>query len=457
MTYELIINKKELLHIDTCIKSRRSILGALEVALSAADPRVSVKNNVRLKGKMLNIMKKKYSLDDFDSIHVIGAGKASGYMAEALFYILNDRITDGLVIIPRDLKARLRTGRIRLWKANHPIPDNMGVRGVQQMLLTLGKVTKRDLVICVISGGGSALMPLPFDGITIMDKQRVTEDLLRSGANITEINAVRKHLSAIKGGRLAEILQNARTVSLIISDVVSDRLDTIASGPTAPDSTTFRDAAHVLMKYGLWDSLNRNVKGIIQMGRSGKIPETPKPGSRVFRNVRNFVIANNETACKAALNHLRSRGIHSRLLTTSLQGEAREVGRSVASLAKKIKKRQHIEPRAVIMGGETTVTVTGDGKGGRNQELVLATSMGISKLRNVAVASIGTDGIDGNSNAAGAIADVFTMERARSLNLDPTKFLCDNDSHTFFKKLHDTIQTGSTGTNVNDILILLCT
>jgi len=452
----MIINKRKLLHTGTCVKARRLILGALEAALSAADPKVAVKSNVKLEGNMLQIMREKYTLNDFDSIYVIGAGKASGHMAEALFDILGDKITDGFVIIPENLKSKLRTGKIKLWKASHPVPKCKGVKGVKKMLGSVSNVTERDLVICLISGGGSSLMPLPYDELTIMDKQKVTSDLLRSGANIWEINVVRKHLSAIKGGRLAERLQEAHIVSLIISDVVNDRLDTIASGPTVPDSTTFSDAIHILKKYDLWNSLNVKAKLTIEKGLSGAIPETPKPKSKIFRNVRNFVIANNGQACKAALNYLKSRGIDAKIATTSLQGEAREVGRSVASLATEMKSKQG-KPAALIMGGETTVTVKGNGKGGRNQELVLAASRGISELDNTALASIGTDGIDGNSNAAGAIADTFTMKRAEKLNIDPEKFLRNNDSHSFFKRLCDTIQTGPTGTNVNDLLILLRT
>ena len=451
---KLIINKNELLHAGTCIRERRLILGALEASLSAADPKLSVKKNVKLKGRTLHIMGIKYCLNKFDSIHVIGGGKASGHMAEALFGILQDRITDGLVIIPENLRTRLRSGKIKLWKASHPVPNQMGVRGVKRMLECVSSLTERDLVICLISGGGSALMPLPYDDLTLRNKQQVTSDLLRSGAKIYEINAVRKHLSSVKGGRLAEKLQGAYTVSLIISDVIGNRLDTIASGPTVPDRTTFNDATHVLKKYGLWNSLSIKVKRVIEKGLSGTMPETPKSGSRIFRNVRNFVIADNEQACKAALNQLISKEIHAKLLTTSLQGEARDVGRYVASMAERINSTKH-KPVALIMGGETTVTLAGKGKGGRNQELVLAASIGISGLRNTALASLGTDGIDGISDAAGAIADTFTIKRAEPLNLNPQKFLQNNDSYSFFKRLGDAIQTGPTGTNVADVLILL--
>jgi glycerate-2-kinase len=450
----MIINKQKLLHDGTYFRARGLILRALEAALSATDPRISVRKNVKLNGKTLSIAGKRYCLNDFYSIHVIGAGKASGYMAEALSNILQDHITDGLVIIPENFRTKLWTGKIRVWKASHPIPNNMNLAGVKGMLKIINKAAERDLVICLISGGGSALMTLPYDGISLTDKRAITRDLLRSGATIQEINAVRKHLSAIKGGRLAEHLQDTHTVSLIISDVIGDRLDTIASGPTAPDRTTFTDAVRVLRKYELWNSLTNKVKHVLENGVDGVIAETPKPGSRIFRNVQNFVIMNNDGACTAALSYLKSRGIHAKLLTTSLQGEARDVGKYVASMAKKIRNRGH-RTHAVIMGGETTVTVTGKGRGGRNQELILAASMGISELDGTTIASIGTDGIDGNSDAAGAIADALTIRRAERLNLVPEKFLHNNDSYTFFKKLGDTILTGPTGTNVNDLLILL--
>ncbi|MFQ5969680.1 MAG: glycerate kinase [Nitrososphaerales archaeon] len=454
----MIVNKQELLRSRTCIRARKLALGAIETALVAADAKVSVKTHVKMKGKTLQIKKERFSLDGLDSIYVIGAGKASGHMAEALFNILDDRIAGGLVIVPDYLDAKLNTGKIQLWKASHPIPSYRGVKGVMRMLTLVHNATKRDLVICLISGGGSALMPLPYENLTIKEKQRITSILLKSGATIQEVNCVRKHLSAIKGGRLAEHLQNAKTVSLIISDVVGDRLDTIASGPTVPDITTFNDAMHVLKKYNLWQRLDRNVKCVIEMGLSGKIAETPKPGSKVLRNTRNFVIANNKLTCEASMNYLKARGINTTVLTTFLRGEASEVGIVVSSIASEINFRDKPvrKPAAVIMGGETTVAVKGRGKGGRNQELVLSASKGISEFGNTVIISIGTDGIDGNSNAAGAIADSSTFKRASKMKLDSDQFLQNNNSNTFFRKLGDTIQTGSTGTNVNDVLILIC-
>lgn len=454
----MIINKKKLLRHGTCVNARKLVLGALEAALLAADPKRSVKKNVTLKGNMLRIANYRYHLDDFDHVYAIGAGKASGYMAEALNEILRDRITSGLVIIPDNFRVKLRTGRIDIWRATHPIPNDMGVKGTNKMLDIVKDVTSKDLVICLISGGGSALMPLPYKGITLLQKRKITNSLLRSGATIEEVNAVRKHISAVKGGRLAETVSRSTLISLIISDVVGDRLDTIASGPTVPDSTTFGDAMHVLKKYKLWNGLDKAVKEVIEKGLAGSVPETPKPNSKVFRNVRNFVIGNNKLACVAAMDYLKSRGVNSTVLTTFMRGEASQVGVIVSSIARQINADSELiaRPASIIMGGETTVTVKGNGHGGRNQELVLSASRDIGDLNNTAIASIGTDGIDGNSDAAGAIADSTTNGRAQQKNMLPMKYLDNNDSNTFFTKLGDVIKTGSTGTNVNDILVVVC-
>ncbi|MEM2759574.1 MAG: glycerate kinase [Nitrososphaerales archaeon] len=453
----MIKNKKQLLHFNTCVKARRLVLDALDAALMASDPKKLVKEHVRLKGNNLRIADKTYQLD-FDNIYVIGAGKASAYMAEAMNEILGERITDGLVIIPDYFRTRLHVGNIKLWRGTHPIPSERGVYGTRKMLGLVKDVSADDLVICLLSGGASALMPLPFENITIAQKSKVTNMLLRSGATIQEINAVRKHISAIKGGRLAEFLSRSKLVSLIISDVVGDRLDTIASGPTAPDDTTFRDVMDVLKKYGLWETLDQNVKDVVMKGLSGIIPETPKAGSKVFRNVSNFVIGNNRLACMGAINYIKSKKLKPVLLTTFMQGEAKEVGSVISSIALQINagNGSFRKPICVIMGGETTVTVRHGGKGGRNQELVLSASRQIDGLKNTVIASIDTDGIDGNSEAAGAIADSSTFSRAHKLKISLSEFLHNNDSNTFFTKLNDVIKTGSTGTNVNDIVVMLC-
>lgn len=452
----MIRNKKILLRDDTCVEARKLMLESLEAALLAADPKKSVKSHVKVVNNTLEIVREYYPLDKFDHIYVIGAGKASGYMAEALNEILGNKISDGLVIIPDNIRARLYTGNIALWYGTHPIPSEKGVKGTNKIIELVNNATPRDLVICLISGGGSALMPLPYKGITIAQKQKITGRLLRAGATIEEINAVRKHISAIKGGRLAERLSNTTLVSLLISDVVGDKLDTIASGPTVPDSTTFADAMQVLKKHNLWRGLDRSVKNVIERGVSGDIPETPKPDNDVFRNVRNVIIGNNEMACEAAMDYLVGRGFDATILTTFAQGEAREVGTVMASIARQINHRLYAKPVAIVVGGETTVTVKGKGRGGRNQEIVLSATKGIDGLNNVAIASIGTDGIDGNSTAAGAIADSTTLTRAHKKKIRPMDYLANNDSNTFFKKLDDIIETGPTGTNVNDILVMVC-
>jgi glycerate-2-kinase len=454
----MILNKRELVNKRTCVRARRLVLGALEAALLAADPRRSVREKMKVKDNVLQIANKSYRLDRFDHIYVIGAGKASGSMAEALNEILGKKVTSGLVIIPNNFKANMNAGSIRLWVGTHPIPTERGVLGTRKMLELVAGATSKDLIIFLVSGGGSALMPLPFDGISIRQKRWITDVLLRSGASIEEMNAVRKHISGVKGGRLAEMLAQTKLISLIISDVVGDRLDTIASGPTVPDTTTYSDAMKVLKKYKLWKALDKNVARVIEDGVSGRIPETPKPGSRVFRRVDNILIANNRIACTAALNYLISRKLNSTILTTFVQGEARQVGVVAASIAREIQRsnQPQAKPASFVIGGETTVKVMGHGKGGRNQELVLSAAGVIDGLEETVIASIGTDGLDGNTKAAGAIADSHTLKRARKKKISLSKYLMNNDSNTFFRKLNDVILTGSTGTNVNDILVAVC-
>jgi glycerate-2-kinase len=453
----MIKNRTELLGHGKCVKARKLLLGALETSLLAADPTKLVKKHVKFTRNILQIADRFYSLDDFDHVYVIGAGKASGYMAEALNEVLNDKINDGLVIIPDYFKTELKTGNIELWYGTHPIPSSRNVKGTRKMLDIVKDATTRDLIICLISGGGSALMALPYEDITITQKRKVSEELLRAGATIEEINAVRKHISSIKGGRLAEMLSRSTIISLIISDVIGDKLDAIASGPTAPDPSTFTDAMLVLKKYGLWKGLDNDVRKIIMRGVDGKIPETPKPNNKVFKRVRNFIIGNNRLACIAAYDHLKSKGVRPVLLTTFMRGEAREVGTIVSSIVRQISRGGVLaKPASIILGGETTVTVTGNGVGGRNQELVLSAAGGIDNVGNTAIAAIGTDGIDGNSDAAGAIADSTTIKRAQKMKMIPAEFLARNNSNTFFRKLDDLILTGPTGTNVNDIVIIIC-
>jgi len=375
-------------------------------------------------------------------------------MAQALESLLGSRTTAGIVNVPSSqLSGRegSAVGVIELHSATHPLPSRDGQEGVRKMLDLVGTPTRDDLVICLISGGGSSLMPLPREGVSLEDKMEVTKSLLRAGATIQELNVVRKHLSALKGGWLAERLYPAVVLSLVISDVVGNRLDSIASGPLYPDSSTFSDAVRVLRRYNLWESIPSGVAAVIRKGAEGKIPETPKPGSKFFGNVSNVIIGSNEDACMAAVRRLRSTGQKPALLTTSCEGEARFAGMFLGSILRYAGTKTR--PTSRVLGGETTVTVKGDGRGGRNQEFALGIAMKIDGYQGVATVCIGTDGLDGSTESAGAIVDGSTIRRAASLGLSPEEILAHNDTFRFFEKLGDLVMTGPTGTNVNDISV----
>jgi glycerate 2-kinase len=324
------------------------------------------------------------------------------------------------------------------------------------MLSMVGTPDSRDLVICLISGGASAMMPLPAKGLTLPEKRAITQMLSASGAGVGEVNTVRRHLSQIKGGRLAELLFPATVLSLIISDVVDNKLEDIGSGPTAPDPSTYADALRVLQKYSLWQRTPSTAKRIIQNGIEDSSKETPKPGSRVFRRVLNVIVGDNRLACSGAAKSLHRNGYRTIVLTQKLQGEAREAGRLFAAVISGIGHGQFSLPRpvALVAGGETTVVVRGSGRGGRNQELVLSAAIGIDGMRNVVVLSGGTDGLDGATEAAGAFADGSTLKRALARGLVAQTYLDNNDSYSFFRKVKGQIVTGPTGTNVSDITIM---
>src|SRR3989475_2815472 len=376
-------------------------------------------------------------------------------MAEEIENILGNRIPRGLVIIPDYLRLTPQGRRIRYHPATHPIPTRKGVEGVLAMLRLVDAISRDDLVIVLVSGGSSTLMPLPVEGMNLDDEAKITSSLLRSGAGIEEINTVRKHLSQVKGGRLAGRLYPATVLTLIISDVVGDKIDSIASGPTTPDSTTYRDVELVLKKYDLWFQIPKNARRIITRGLSGSIPETPKQNNKVFKRVQNVIVGNNRASCLAAASAMTKAGYRTQVLSIQITGEAREVGRIFGSIVRDIRDHSlpFAPPAALIAGGETTVTVRGKGKGGRNQELALAAAVQISGSYGVIVGSFATDGIEGWTNAAGAVADGSTITRGLRLRMDPEEFLRNNDSYRFFSKLKDLVMTGPTGTNVNDIAI----
>ena len=453
-----IKNKEELIkNGETKLnrKARALALRSLESALNAVDPKQIIKSKLLLKNLTLHVNGYSIDLKKFKNIYVIGGGKASGSMAEALEQVLGNSITNGLVNVPRSSKNK--TDIIKLHEASHPIPDEAGVEGTRRMLKIAEQAKEDDLVICLISGGGSSLMPLPRGKISIADKKEITNALLKCGATINEINTVRKHISDFKGGWLAKKAYPATILNLILSDVVGDPLDFIASGPTIPDSTTFSDAIKVLKKYRLWSKAPASIRKVLSDGEKGLIPETPKANDEAFKRVYNVVVGNNRLASLTAQKYLKSEGLNTLLLTSTLEGEARHVGIMLASIVHEVSVSGNPVPKpaGIIAGGETTVTVTGKGLGGRNQEIALAAAQKLNDMNGVVVASLSTDGVDGPTDAAGAIADGKTLVRAAKMGLTPEEYLAENDSYHFFSKLGDLIFTGPTGTNVNDVSVIV--
>jgi glycerate 2-kinase len=430
---------------------RERALAILSAALEAVDPVNATKRQVSLSDETLRIGQRIYDLGRYRNIYVIGGGKAGGSMAQAIEEILGGRVTAGLVNVKYGYGAE--TEMVRLNEAGHPIPNAAGMAGTKQMAELARKATDEDLIICLISGGGSALMTLPVEGITLADMKSLTDTLLRCGATINEINAVRKHLSQIKGGNLARLAYPAEIVSLILSDVVGNPLDVIASGPTVPDTTTFADAHGIIEKYGLLGELPRPIVERLRQGKEGLIAETPKEGDDIFTRTYNLIIASNEVAAEAATTKAKELGFHSLLLSTFIEGEAREVAKVFAAVAKEILHAGRPVPRpaCVVAGGETTVTVRGSGLGGRNQEMALSAALEIAGLEDVMIIPLATDGTDGPTDAAGAIAGGSTLQRAQEAGLSAIQYLANNDSYQFFQQLGDLLITGPTNTNVNDL------
>jgi glycerate 2-kinase len=436
-------------------KAREIALGAFEHVLNSVDAAKLFKSNVTLKNHQLHAGKYSLDLNRFRNIYVVGGGKAAAKMALALEGILGNNITEGYVNVPHGDETKTRS--LKLHGASHPVPDEAGETGTRRMMEIAEKADKNDMVIVLLSGGGSSLMPLPRGSVTLQDKRELTAELLKSGASIDEINTVRKHLSGFKGGWLAKKACPATVLNLIISDVVGDPLEAIASGPTVPDPTTFTDAREVLQRYRLWATAPSSVQMLIADGEQGLVEETPKPGDECFKKVHSVVLGNCRTAAVAAVELLRAEGLNAVLLTTSMEGEAKTVGVILGSIAAEIAASGNPVPKpaAVIVSGETVVTVGGKGKGGRNQELSLSAAPKLHGIDGAVVASLSTDGIDGPTDAAGAIVDGNTVERAKRLGLDLEEPLAENDSYGFFSRLGDLIITGPTGTNVNDISLIV--
>jgi glycerate 2-kinase len=393
-------------------------------------------------------------------LYVVAFGKASVSMAKAVAEIAEPDVElRGIVITKYGHSGLVKLpGKVKVFEAGHPIPDVNGVTATAEAVGLLKESDESTLVVCLISGGGSALLVSPQEDITLQEKQAVTDLLLRAGADIVGLNTVRKHLSRVKGGRLAELAHPSRVVSFILSDVIGDPLDVIASGPTSPDTTTYGDALEVIRKHGIDRSVPKNVLRLLQKGAAGFLPETPKPGSPLFQATENIIVGSNRLATAAAAKKAEELGFTLSMLSNEVSGEAREAGVSLAKQALQIKNaRKQGNLICLLQGGETTVTVRGKGRGGRNTEFALSFAVEIAGTHGISMLSAGTDGTDGPTDAAGAIADGETVGRMEALGLDPTAYLNENDSYTCFQKAGGLFITGPTGTNVMDLQIVLIT
>lgn len=439
---------------------RRMAKVIFEKAISAVNPYESLKKSVHIQNGVLKIQvpggtKNSFDLNQFQRIFVIGTGKASASMARAIEEIFNDHLTSGVITTKTGHGLSLK--KTEVIEAGHPLPDQRGIEGARKIQSLLKESGEKDLILFLISGGGSALLPLPVEGISLEEKQKTTQLLLDCGADIKEINTIRKHISQIKGGWLARWAYPSTVITFILSDVVGDPLDSIASGPTVPDPTTFKDAWEILEKYDLIQKVPPSIRGHLLSGKDQKIEETPKPGDPVFTKIHHLLIGSNIIALQAAQKEASSLGFNTLILSSSIVGETREAALFHGALAKEVMSTGHPIPRpaCILSGGETTVTIKGKGKGGRNQEFVLAGAFEIQGLEKTVLLSGGTDGTDGPTDAAGAIADHTTIKRAYRMGLNAKAHLNHNDAYPFFQKLGDLLMTGPTHTNVMDVRILL--
>lgn len=434
---------------------RRDAIAIFQAGLQAVNPQTAIKSRCRLEQEILILDDQHYDLADFNRIIILGGGKASAAMARAIEDILDDRIHSGLVCTKYQHLETL--GTVKLMEAGHPVPDDNGISAARAIYSLAESADAKTLVICLISGGGSALLPLPVSGISLADKQQTTKVLLACGATIHEINTIRKHLSKIKGGGLARAVYPGTLVSLILSDVVGDDLDSIASGLCVPDPTTFADCLALFRKYEITREIPQSVREYIQAGADGQHPETPKEDEKFFKTTKNIIVGANFDALIKARDMAQGLGYTPLLLSSMLEGETRDVAGNHIAIAREIYNHgQPVPlPACILSGGETTVRIKGDGKGGRNQEFVLAAALKMTRIPNIVVLSGGTDGNDGPTDAAGAIADQTTLARAKAKGLDSRSYLDNNDSYHFFQALDDLYKTGPTNTNVMDMRIIL--
>lgn len=434
---------------------RQKIVTVLEAALAAVDPYGAVLNVLQRQGNLLTVGAQHYDLTQYRRVFVIGAGKAGAPMTQAVEQVLGDRITDGLVVVKTDHGGP--TNQVRIAEASHPMPDAAGVTAGEQILALAHAAGPDDLVIALLSGGGSALLVAPADGLTLADKQGMTNALLACGATINEINCLRKHCSAVKGGQLARAVSPAPLITLALSDVIGSPLDVIASGPTVPDASTWADAWAVVEKYDLADKLPPAIVSRLRAGLAGTIADTPKSGDPAFAKTQNVIVADNRVAADAALAKARELGYHTLLLTTYVEGEAAHVAKVAAALAKEVRASglPIATPACLVLGGETTVTLGANpGRGGRNQELALAAALALRNSPGVTIASLATDGTDGPTDSAGGLADSQTVARGEAVGLGAMDYLRRHDAYPFLQATNDLLLTGPTQTNVNDLIFI---
>ena len=437
-------------------KLRRDALAIAQAALTAADAGTAISRHLAIRRGLLRAGRCQLPLADFDRVFVLAVGKAAVSMAAMLESLLGDRLTGGLAVTKHG-HAPAALKLIQVKESGHPIPDEAGLAAAARAGLLLRDLNARDLLLVAVSGGASALLPAPAAPLTLLEKQQTTGLLLQCGADIAELNQVRKHLSSLKGGRVAALAYPATVIGLLLSDVVGDSIDVIGSGLTAPDASTFADGLNVLSRYGLLNRVPLAVRKHLEAGREGTLPESPKPGDPIFRKVHNVVVGSNRLALEAALAEAKRLGYRSAILASTITGETREAAGVHAAILREMHNfgSPLRSPACLLSGGETTVTIRGAGKGGRNQEFALAGALGIAGLKDALILSLGTAGTDGPPDAAGAFATGTTLQRAARLNLDLAGHLARNDAYPFFDALGDLVRTGPTGTNVMDIHLLL--
>jgi glycerate 2-kinase len=429
---------------------------AIEIFLAGLEsvkPCNLISRYVSVEKNILRIEKSVFDLSAIKNVYIIGVGKASAAMAQTIEQILGSRITEGHIITKYGHSVPLKI--IETTEAGHPIPDDNGINGTRKILSIVTKADKDDLVICLISGGGSALMADVPERCTLEDLQKVSSILLKAGANITEMNCIRKHLSAVKGGQLSRASAPARVVSLILSDVVGDPLDVIASGPTAPDPSTFADAISIIRKYNIMGEIPEQILRILQDGFENKRIETLKESDKILQLTSNLIIGTNKLALNTAKEKAESLGYESQIVTDKLDADVSEVASYITELAKQVKNQKISKKTCLLFAGEPTVKVKGSGSGGRNQHLALLASVLLKDFPGITMLSGGTDGSDGPTDATGAVVDSLTLQKAFGLHLNPEQYIENSDSYNFFKQTGGLIITGPTQTNVMDLIVAL--